>query len=152
MALRDFRPQIQGPKSLTEGDLLVLCRRGEVARVISCLKQNGRDLADYRGLFDIGFRAMVRGRRFNEVLSILFKHQIRCEFQVVDLLRMMLIQGDVPGFLKQAWRFKVSEGLDSEIEQAISWMETKKQVGSANAFRRRFAALRAGETSEPRRS
>jgi hypothetical protein len=152
MTLRDFRPHIQGPKALTEADLLTLCRRGELARVIAWLKRNRYDLAKYRGLIDTGVRTMVRKHRANEVLSILFKNRIQCEYEVKDLLRMTLAQGDVPGFLKQASRFQVIEGLDSEIDRALEWLDVKKQLASADAYRRRFAVLRARNDLGPTRS
>jgi hypothetical protein len=62
----------------------------------------------------------------------------------------MVRQNDIPGFLKQALRFEIYEGIEQEIDRALQWLVAKNQHASAEAYASKFAALRARSQSGPR--
>jgi hypothetical protein len=110
------------------------------------MRRNGWKFSEYERLLDIGFRVMVRRRRANEVLSIIHKSGVHCPFAVPDLLRMLLANNDIPGFLKQALRFEISTGFELEIDRAMVWLVEKGQTATADGYRRKFMSLRERQT------
>lgn len=144
----DFRSKIKASEPPTEADIERLCKQGEVAKALSAMRRNGWTFSEYERLLDIGFRVMIRRRRANEVLSIIHKSGVHCPFGVPELLRMLLANNDIPGFLKQALRFGISTGFEVEIDHAIVWLIEKGQQATADAYRRKFAGLRERQQVE----
>ena len=138
---KDFRSEIKAPAPATEADVERFCKQGEVAKALSAMQRNGWTISEYERLLDIGFRVMIRKRRANEVLSIIYNYGVRCPFGIPDLLRILLANNDIPGFLKQSLRFEISTGFEVEIDRAIEWLTRRGQQTTADAYRRKFASL-----------
>jgi len=129
----DFRPHLSQPKALTEEEILQLLHRGDVAKALKALHRAGFEYSQYERAINAGLHVMVRRRRVGELLSILYKHKLRSDMSIIHLLRTMIQQNDIPGFLKQALRFEIYEGIEQEIDHALQWLVAKNQHASAEA-------------------
>ena len=88
-------------------------------------------------------------KQFGTILSAYYKHNSWLtkpagdnDF-VVDikgLLREIFTNNEMPGFLKQAYRFGIYWGLEGEIEQAILWHEARN-LPDASAWKIKFYKL-----------
>jgi hypothetical protein len=127
-----------------------MCKKGDVANAIRLLKRNGQAIDKWKDVVQLGLKKMSVSHRINELLSLVFKYELACPFEIRDLLREMFRQGDIPGFLKQAYRYGECDGLENEIEAAIEWLRQHGQQDGASAYRDKFDALRRSRQSRLR--
>jgi hypothetical protein len=144
--IEDFRLNLtpSQPAPYSHDVVVSLCKRGEVAKAIRLLKQNGQAMEQWTEIIQLGLKKLFVSRRINELLSLVFKYGLACPYEIQDLLRDLFRHGDIPGFLKQAHRFAVCDGLESEIDAAIEWLRQHGQRDGASAYRDKFDALRQG--------
>jgi hypothetical protein len=145
--LKDFRPQLRPEPVPSRSDIEALCHKGEVPRALKAIKHSSLRPEDFIESLQQGMRKMVLAHRANELLSVLYTTRIACPYSVAELLRTLFEHRDMPGFLKQAHRFGVREGFESEIETAIQYLISRRQLASAEAYRKKFAEIR-GRSSE----
>lgn len=74
------------------------------------------------------------------ILSAYYVAGVFGQFNIVEMLGLMFARKDIPGFLKQAYRFGIYRGLEEQIEQAIRWHEDR-QLPDAKAWRLKFEKL-----------
>jgi len=146
----DFRPHLSQPKVPTEEEILRLLDSGDVEKALKAIRRAGFEYSQYERGITAGLHVMVRRKRVGELLSILYKHKLRSDMSIIHLLRTMVRQNDIPGFLKQALRFEIYEGLEQEIDHALQWLVAKNQHASAEAYASKFANLRARSQPSPR--
>ncbi|MBI4491501.1 MAG: hypothetical protein HY690_01755 [Chloroflexi bacterium] len=142
--VQEFRPRGRATPDRRE-DVARLFRAGGLIAAMSRCRRNGWDVESFRSEFELGAKRLVVSRRHGELLSFLYKHGLTCQYEPIVLLRWMFEAGDYPGVLKQAHRFAIVDGFESELERAIAWHEERGLVNQAVAWRRKFAELRASK-------
>ena len=138
--LRQFKPSKPSPAN--REDISRMFERGDYHKAIKQCKKAGHSLDEFQGSIEIMARRMLLGHRAGELLSLVHKYGISIQYDVPTLLRAMFAIPDYHGFLKQAHIFKAYAGFEDEIETAIQCLIEKKQTADAEAWRRKFRALR----------
>jgi len=141
--LEDFKPLIK-EENPDAASIEVFLKRGDVAKALSACRRAGRNLEQFSDALESGLRKMFLAGRANEILSLIYNKKITCKYTIPALLRAVLDKQDYPGFLKQAYRFKVYQGFEAEIERSLEWLVQKKQHATAEAYRLKFGQLREG--------
>jgi hypothetical protein len=139
--LKEFHPQQKPGMRAGTSDIMDLCRKGQLAEALKAIEHSKAGREAFAEEIALGVHKMVVSRRINEVLSLMYKYDLHSAHSVQECLRMMIVQGDIPGFLKQAHRFHVCKGFEKEISDAIQWLDERKQFASAEAYRRKFRTL-----------
>jgi hypothetical protein len=150
MAKQDkHRPSGKPSISVTD-----MCREGRVREALKEIKRAGLRNEDFTDALSAGLRKMVELKRVTELLSLVWKHDLKPPLPIPELMRSMIALGDIPGFLKQAERFGIYEGFENEIEDGIQWLIDRKQIDGAAAYRRKFAypkSVKSTQVSEQAR-
>jgi hypothetical protein len=139
--LKEFRPQQKLGTTDRRSDIMDLCRKGALAEALTAIERSKAGREAFTEEIALAIHKMVVSRRINEVLSLIYKYDLPSVHSIQECLRMMIVQGDIPGFLKQAHRFRVCKGFEKEIGDAIQWLDERKQFASAEAYRRKFRSL-----------
>lgn len=84
-------------------------------------------------------RTYVR-RNFGLILSAYYVAGVFGKFTVVELLTLLFNTKNYPTFLKQAYRFDVYSGFETQIQTAIEW-HTYRKLNDAGAWQKKFAKL-----------
>lgn len=123
-------------------ELKLKCAKGKLLQVWKASLRCGLSAEEVMPFFHGVMRDLHTQKRVNELLSFLFNTQIESPWPIPDLLRLLYQLKDHPGFLKQAYRFEATDGLEKEIENSITFLEQHNQIGSAVAYRFKFNCLR----------
>jgi hypothetical protein len=140
--LKEFKPKRTVSPPATRDNIEEMFRKGDLQSAIVNCKKGGHSVADFQDAIEAGARKMLLGHRPGELLSLMYKYRITVQYDVRTLLKFMFDNKDFHAFLKQALRFEVYEGVETEIEAAIQALLDKGQTHDAEAWRRKFRTLR----------
>lgn len=149
--VQEFLPRGRSTPETRE-DVARLLRSGDLEHGLRRCRANGWNLEEFRGDLETGARRLALGHRPGLLLSFMHRYGIACQFEPIFLLRIMFELRDYPGVLKQAHRFGIIDGFDSEIERAIAYHDERGLVDQATAWRRKFTELRAARRGGSPRS
>lgn len=120
-------------------------RSGDLVKALRTCRLGGHDLALIQPALETCIAKLCSRKSYGVILSGYYNAGMIGQYPVPHLLKMMSQAGDVPSFLKQAYRFDAVEGLEKEIEEAIRWHETRG-LPDAAAWRLKFSKLREQRT------
>ena len=142
---KDFRPNLRSPETQPIADkqeIERLFKTGDFTKAHKRCKRAGFALSGFKQAIEIGAKKAYMARRAGELLSFIYNTGITVQYDNITLLRAMFEMTDYHGFLKQAHRFEVFCGIESEIEVAIGKLIEKRQAADAEGWRRKFKLLR----------
>lgn len=138
--LREFKPKNTPPPD--RETISLLFQQGDFHSAPQACKKSGYQITEFQKDIEIGARKMLMSHRTGELLSFIYKHEIKVQYETPMLLKAVFETGDYHGFLKNAHRFKIYKGLETEIEKSITFLINKGQKADAEGWQRKFGDLR----------
>lgn len=132
--MRDFRSRVV-QKQPTAADVEALLQKGQITKALR--QARAARLSVPQQHIDAAAAKMFRAGRAGELLSLLGSPHVQLPFDAPTLLRRAFEAHDYHGFLKQAHRLGLREGLEGEIGQAIAAIEARAPREAA-AWRQKF--------------
>jgi hypothetical protein len=135
--MKDFRQQVvlRTPDRSEISDLL---RQGKLEKALR--KAHAAGLVIQQDEIDATAKAMFGKKCAGALLAMIGKVDVKLPFHVNELLIRAFEVEDYHTFLKQAHRLRVTVGMESQIQSAITAIERRSPI-EANAWRRKFAVI-----------
>ena len=135
--MMDFRQRVvQRPPERSE--VIDLLRQGRLAKALRKARAAGFVILQEE--IDATAKAMFSAGRAGELLAMIGTLDVKLPYATTALLIRALEAGDYHTFLKQAHRLRVTVGLESQIQGAITAIE-RDAPNEASAWRRKFGAI-----------
>jgi hypothetical protein len=136
---KEFKPA-PAPK-LSREEIGAIFQKADFHTAPQECRKAGYKIAEFQNDIEIGARKAMLSRRVGELLGFLFKNKIKIQYEISVLLKADFETGDYHGFLKNVHRFEVYNGLENEIDQAISQLLSKGQNTDAESWRRKIEEI-----------
>jgi hypothetical protein len=135
--MKDFRQQVVlRPPDRTE--ITDLLRQGKLAKALRKARAAGFVIPQEE--IDATAKTMFRGKLAGPLLAMIGQSDINLPFDITTLLIRTFEVGDHHTFLKQAHRLRVTAGIESQIQEAITAIERRAPI-EANAWRHKFSQI-----------
>ena len=131
--------QAQLPLGSRERALAQL-EKGDLIKALKTCKTGNITLESVTAELDHCLQKLYNSGSAGVILSGYYAAGVFGRYAIEELLSMMYTKQDIPGFLKQIYRFGIYEGFENEIEQAIQWHEARK-LPDARAWRVKFQKI-----------
>ena len=138
--LKEFKPKNTPPAD--RETISLLFQKGDFHSAPQACRKAGYQIIEFQSDIEIGARKMLMSHRTGELLSFIHKYGIKVQYEIPILLKAVFEARDHHGFLKNAHRFKIYKGLETEIEKSISFLLEKGQKADAEGWQRKFESLR----------
>jgi hypothetical protein len=127
-----------------------LAHRGKLEQALRLLKREAFPQDAIDTFVVTSMKDAIVQKQFAMLLSFLFEKpefQAVCPMSVQALLKELYDLNDYAGFLKQTFRFQLTEVYESQVAEAIVQLLESGQIESANAYKLRLRKLTAPESS-----
>lgn len=131
--------QIQLPLGSRERVVAQL-RKGDLFKALRTCKSGNIPLESVSTELDRCLQTLYNTGNAGTILSGYYIGGVFGKYTIEELLSLMYKKNDIPGFLKQVYRFGVFRGFEEQIEQAIQWHEAR-HLHDARAWRLKFQKI-----------
>ena len=130
--LREFKPKQQSPIGKGPVEIAALLEKGDFKRAYRHCRQNGYKIENFSGSLSKMGRKMVHSRP-GELASLVYSYKIDVGYDISFILQSQLNLKDYHGFLKNVYRFGLSDDFRSEVQTAIDSLNREEEARSWRA-------------------
>ena len=138
--LKEFKPRQIPP--LSRDAIGQLFRKGDFHNAVKQCKKAQYPLEDFQNEIESGVHKLMVSHRPGEALSFIYQYGVSSQHDIRRLLLTTFDINDYHGFLKNALRFKMLAGFEDQIELAIDNLREKGRTDEAQAWQKKFDALK----------
>jgi hypothetical protein len=132
--IKQFKPIQDSDYTFDENFLILLIVKGEFKKAVKICKKYNLSFDVYNEYFPKGVKKLILSHRSGELLSFIYNNPNILTVDKVEILKNTFENGDMHGFVKNCFRFKIYAELKDEIDIAISQIRPEEAVSWRDKF------------------